>query len=65
MGRGEENLKHLRLANGGKGAPGTCRNIPLSLLCYIYIDWGTCRAPDECGFDFGDCPNRDICLIDY
>jgi hypothetical protein len=65
MGRGEEDLKHLRLANGGMGAPGSCRNTPLSLLCYIYIDWGSCNAPDECGFDFGDCPGKDICLIDY
>jgi len=65
MRRGGEDVRHLRLANGGAGDPNLRRQFPISALCYIFFDWGTCIEPDECGFDFGDCPNKDICLVDY
>jgi len=39
--------------------------VPDSQLCYIFIDWGGCDAVDQCGFDFGDCPGKDVCLVDY
>jgi hypothetical protein len=57
-------MRHLRLANGSAFAPAAGRT-PASLLCYIYIDWGTCGRIDECGFDFGNCDTKDICMVDY
>lgn len=55
-------LKHMRLANGG----GSAATNPTELFaCYIFIDWGGCDTVDQCGFDFGDCPGKDVCLVDY
>jgi len=58
-------VRHLSLANGSAGGCGASRNFPISQLCYIFIDWGGCQSPDECGFDIGSCPGSDICLVDY
>ena len=58
-------MKHLRLANGSSLTSVTEAKIPASMLCYIFIDWGTCGGIDECAFDFGNCGNRDVCLVDY
>jgi len=58
-------MKHLRVANGAGRDGGTASAVPASQLCYIYIDWGGCSTIDECAFDFGDCPGKDICLVDY
>jgi len=55
-------MKHLRVANGTTETAGAA---PASLLCYIFIDWGTCGSVDQCGFDFGNCGTRDVCLVDY
>jgi len=55
-------MKHLKAANAV--SPVSCA-VPASQLCYIFIDWGGCDSVDQCGFDFGDCPNDDVCLIDY
>ncbi len=58
-------MKHLKAANAvGPASPVSCA-VPASQLCYIFIDWGGCDSVDQCGFDFGDCPNDDVCLIDY
>lgn len=55
-------MKHMRLANGGGSAAAN----PTELFaCYIFIDWGGCDTVDQCGFDFGDCPGKDVCLVDY
>jgi hypothetical protein len=58
-------MKHLRMANGSSLTSVGENAIPASMLCYIFIDWGTCGSVDECAFDFGNCGNRDVCLIDY
>ena len=58
-------MKHLRMANGSSLSSVTEGAIPASMLCYIYIDWGTCGPVDECGLDFGSCVRRDVCLVDY
>ena len=58
-------MRHLRLANAGALAPTTARKVTGSMLCYIFIDWGGCDTVDQCGFDFGDCPQKDVCLVDY
>ena len=58
-------MKHLRLANAGAVVPAVASKVTGSQLCYIFIDWGGCDAIDQCGFDFGDCPNKDVCLVDY
>jgi hypothetical protein len=58
-------LKHFRLANGSSLVSLTDRKIPASMLCYIFIDWGTCERVDECAFDFGDCSTKDVCMVDY
>ena len=58
-------MKHLRMANGKSLCSMTEGAIPASMLCYIFIDWGTCDNIDQCAFDFGDCTRRDICLVDY
>ncbi|MBN2565382.1 MAG: hypothetical protein JXB46_06695 [Candidatus Eisenbacteria bacterium] len=58
-------MKHLKLANGSSLSNVTEGKAPASLLCYIYIDWGTCERIDECAFDFGNCGSKDVCLIDY
>jgi hypothetical protein len=58
-------LKHLRLANDAGSASVTSAMAPIYQLCYIFIDWGGCDGVDQCGFDIGDCPGKDICLIDY
>jgi hypothetical protein len=58
-------MKHLRMANGSSLSSVTEGAIPASMLCYIYIDWGNCGTVDECGFDFGSCVRRDVCLVDY
>jgi hypothetical protein len=59
-------LKHLRVANGSSLTSVTEARIPAQMLCYIFIDWGSCGGGvDECGFDFGSCSRRDVCLADY
>lgn len=58
-------MKHLKAANCVGPSSPTSRAVPASQLCYIFIDWGGCQEVDQCGFDFGDCPNDDVCLIDY
>ena len=58
-------MKHLRVANGSSLFPVTEGAIPASMLCYIFIDWGSCDSVDQCAFDFGNCPNKDVCLVDY
>lgn len=64
---GEEvaDVRHLRLTNGRALTSVEASSIPASMLCYIFIDWGSCGSVDECGFDFGDCGGKDACLIDY
>lgn len=62
MARKEGSMKHLRVANGTTETAGAT---PASLLCYIFIDWGSCGTIDQCGFDFGNCGTRDVCLVDY
>ncbi len=63
-GKGGEGLSHLTLANRGEVVTAS-RGGHIAALCYIFIDWGTCDAVDQCGFDFSDCTGDDICLIDY
>jgi len=58
-------MRHLRLANGTNMRVGSARKTPASQLCYIFIDWGSCDMVDQCGFDFGDCGTKDVCLVDY
>jgi hypothetical protein len=58
-------MKHLRLANGHALTTPEASDTPASMLCYIFIDWGSCDSVDQCGFDFGDCGTKDACLIDY
>lgn len=58
----EGSMKHLRVANR---TSETANATPASLLCYIFIDWGSCGSVDQCGFDIGDCTTRDVCLVDY
>lgn len=58
-------MRHLTLGNAGAVAPAAASKVTGSLLCYIFIDWGGCDTVDQCGFDFGDCPNKDVCLVDY
>lgn len=58
-------MRHLRIANGSTLVPDSQGKIPASMLCYIYIDWGTCERIDECAFDFGSCDAKDVCMIDY
>jgi len=58
-------VKHLRAANGMRKTGHSSSAVPDSQLCYIFIDWGGCDAVDQCGFDFGDCPGKDVCLVDY
>ena len=58
-------MKHLKVANGVGQICPTSKAYPSSQLCYIFIDWGGCDAVDQCGFDFGECPGKDVCLIDY
>ena len=58
-------LRHLRLANGGQAGLSTAGKLPIGHLCYIFVDWGSCDTLDQCGFDFGSCPQEDLCLIDY
>ena len=62
LAQGEGYMKHLRVANG---TTETANATPASLLCYIFIDWGSCGTVDQCGFDIGDCTTRDVCLVDY
>ena len=57
-------MKHLKLANGNSITTSSNR-IPASMLCYIFIDWGSCDSVDECAFDFGSCGGKDVCLVDY
>lgn len=63
--RGAWHVKHLRLANGSSLTTVTSGKTPASMLCYIFIDWGSCSGIDECAFDFGSCPGKDVCLVDY
>jgi hypothetical protein len=58
-------MKHLRVANGSSLTSVAEGRIPAQMLCYIFIDWGDCGSVDECGFDFGSCSRRDVCLADY
>lgn len=58
-------MRHLRLANGRPPSSLTENRVPASMLCYIFIDWGSCDGIDECAFDFGDCARKDVCLVDY
>ena len=58
-------MKHLRVANGSSLELTGSSKMPASMLCYIFIDWGSCDAVDECAFDIGDCSGKDICLVDY
>jgi hypothetical protein len=58
-------MKHLRMANGNSLTSVTDGAIPASMLCYIFIDWGSCDTIDQCAFDFGNCTRRDVCLVDY
>lgn len=58
-------MKHLRMSNGSSHPPATEGAIPASMMCYIFIDWGSCSSVDQCAFDFGSCPNKDACLVDY
>ncbi len=57
-------MRHLKLANGNS-LTTTASRIPASMLCYIFIDWGSCGSVDECAFDFGSCSGKDVCLVDY
>jgi hypothetical protein len=58
-------MKHLKVTNGSTLTTAAESRVPASLLCYIFIDWGSCDTVDQCGFDFGNCPNKDACLVDY
>jgi hypothetical protein len=58
-------MRHLRPANGPNAIAGGSKKAPATQLCYIFIDWGSCDAIDQCAFDFGSCGGDDICLVDY
>ena len=58
-------MRHLRVANGRTLTSTTNGRVPASMLCYIFIDWGSCNGVDQCAFDFGSCPTKDVCLVDY
>jgi len=58
-------MRHLKVANGSTLTSPAEGRMPAQLLCYIFIDWGSCGTVDQCAFDFGDCPGKDVCLADY
>jgi hypothetical protein len=58
-------MKHLKVSNGSALTSQAEGAIPASMLCYIFIDWGSCSGVDQCAFDFGNCPSKDVCLVDY